>query len=94
MDLEHTWSQSRWKHNPAAIVIRRRRGVILQGWREEVGLTVGQVAHALGLHSTKLLVALEDGLGDLGAERVLTLARLYRVDHAILLRVMRTGSVG
>ena len=93
MDLEHDWSQSRWRHNPAAIIVRRRRGVILQGWREEAGLTVEQVADALGLHSTKLLLALEEGLGDLGAERVLRLARLYRVDHALMLRVIRTGSV-
>lgn len=92
MDLDHAWSQSRWKHNPAALAIRRRRGVILRGWRVNTCLTPEQVAYALGLHSTKLVVALEDGLGDLGAERVLKLARLYRVDHALMLRVMRSGS--
>ena len=94
MNLEHAWSQSRWKHNPAAIVLRRRRGIILRGWREEVGLSVEQVAKALGLDSTKVLVALEEGLGDLGRERVFRLARIYGVEHALMLRVIRTGSVG
>ncbi|WP_408886238.1 helix-turn-helix domain-containing protein [Lichenicoccus roseus] len=74
------------------MIVRRRRAVILRTWRLQAGLTVGQVSEALGLHSTKLILALEEGLGDLGAQRVLRLARIYKVDHPLMLRVIRTGS--
>ena len=93
MGLQNAWSQSRWRHNPAAIVVRRRRAAVLQAWRIEAGLTIEQVSKALGLSSTKIIAALEEGLGNLGRERVLHLARIYRVDHAAMLRVIRTGSV-
>ena len=92
MELEHVWLQSRWRHNAAAIIIRRRRAVILKGWRLTVGLTVEQVSDDLGLDSTKVILALEEGLGDLGRERVVQLARIYQIDHAQMLRVIRTGS--
>ena len=91
MDSERAWYRSRWQNNPAATVVRRRRGAILRAWRVEAGLTVEQVAEALGLQSPNLISALEDGLRDLGAERVLRLAKLYRVKHALMLRVIRTG---
>ena len=92
MDLDRAWSQSRWKYNPAAIVVRRRRAAVLKAWRIEAGLSVEQVAEALGLHSIKVILALEEGLGDLGGERVLHLARIYRVSHTRMLQVFRRGS--
>ena len=73
--------------------MRRRRAAVLKVWRDDGGLTVEQVAQKLGLSSTKLILALEEGLGDLGRERVVQLARIYRVDHALMLQVIRTGSV-
>ena len=85
-------SQNRWRHNSAAMVVRRRRAVILRTWRLQAGLSVAQVSEALGLYSTRLIPALEAGLGDLGAQRVLRLARIYKVDHPLMLRVIRTGS--
>ena len=93
MEQQNVWSQSRWRHNSNAIIIRRGRAVILKTWREKAGLTVEQVSEALGHQSTKTILALEKGVGDLGAERVLRLARIYNVDHLLMLRVIRTGSV-
>lgn len=93
MDRDHAKSQSRWKHNAAAIVVRRRRAVVLRAWRIKASLTVEQVAETLGHQSIKIILALEEGLGDLGRERVLRLARIYGVDHVQMLRVFRTGSV-
>ena len=56
-------------------------------------LTVEHVASTLGTHSTKVILALEEGPGDLGRERVVHLARIYGIDHALMLRVNRTRSV-